>query len=182
MLEKFNYEHNCTVGLKDNETVNGQGLGEVAKMKYGFFNMSYNGCEMIAIHNSMVLLGRGSSLKEVCREMYPKCQALHGLFGSNPVALGSYYRNRKIPYRKTYGYDDFFDSLPDCKVAVLSFWNPPTKPWNGIHTVTVQYVDGRIRIYNRTNRTDHPMEYENRYDVMPNKTNFICGYLIEERR
>lgn len=180
MLQKTNYIHNCTVDLENNTVVNGQGCGKVAKMKYGFFNMSYNGCEMIAIHNSMVLLGRGSSLREVCREMYPKCQALHGLFGSNPVLLGSYYKVRHISCRQTYDYNDFFNSLSHAKVAVLSFWNPPRKPFSGIHTVTAQSVNGRIRIYNRYNNRDYPMDYENRHDMMPDKTNFICGYLLEE--
>lgn len=58
--------------------------------------MSYNGCEMIALHNSMVLRGESSSLKKVCLEMYPYCQALSGLLGSNPYLLGSFYKRRGI--------------------------------------------------------------------------------------
>ena len=105
MLQKFNYKHNLTVPLKCNTVINGQGCGEVAKMKYGLCHMSYNGCEMIALHNSMVLLGKESDLKEICREMYPKSQMLSGILGSNPCLLGSFYKRRGIAFRKTYSYN-----------------------------------------------------------------------------
>ena len=180
MLQRPNYKHNKTVGLEENTVINGQGCGKVAKMKYGFFTMAYNGCEMIALHNSAVLLGEKSSLTEVCREMYMKCQSFSGLFGSNPYLLGSFYKRRKIPYRLTLSYNDFFDSLDNVPVAVLSFWNPPSKPWNGLHTVTVQKVDGKIRVYNRYNGRDYPYDYSSREELMPNKTDFICGYLLKE--
>jgi hypothetical protein len=35
MLQRFNYKHNREVPLSDNTIINGQGCGEVAKMKYG---------------------------------------------------------------------------------------------------------------------------------------------------
>ena len=179
MLQKFNYKHNLTVPLKCNTVINGQGCGEVAKMKYGLCNMSYNGCEMIALHNSLVLLGQESDLKEVCKEMYPKSQALWGIFGSNPCLLGSFYKRRGIAFHKTYKYNDFFDNLESTPVAVLSFWNK-RKPFHGLHTVTVQLVDGKIRIYNRYNNRDVPYDYESRKELLPKKSDFICGYLIKE--
>lgn len=182
MLQHFNYSHNKKVPLDDTVVINGQGCGEVAKMKYGFFNMSYNGCEMIALHNSMLLTGRKSSLKEICRYMYPRAYGVMGIFGSNPVLLGTFYKKAGIRYRMTYDFNDFFNSLRYTPVAVISFWNPPSKPFHGIHTVTVQLTeDEKIKIYNRYNNKDFPYEYADRHEFMPDKTNFICGYLIEER-
>ena len=181
MLQKFNYRHNLTVTLKANTVINGQGCGEVAKMKYGLFRMSYNGCEMIALHNSMVLLGKCSNLKEICKEMYPHCQALSGLFGSNPCLLGSFYKRRGIPYRMTFKYDEFFNSLESTPIAVLSFWNKK-KPFHGLHTVTVQLIDGKIRVYNRYNNKDYPYDYSGRKELLPRKSDFICGYLIKEEK
>ena len=177
MLQNFNYRHNLTVPLKAGTVINGQGCGEVAKMKYGLCNMSYNGCEMIALHNSMVLLGKNSDLKEICKEMYPKSQMLSGIFGSNPCLLGSFFKRRNILFRKTYNYTEFFDSLESTSVAVLSFWNKK-KPFNGLHTVTVQKINGKIRIYNRYNNRDYPYDYESRTELLPKKSDFICGYLI----
>lgn len=179
MLQKYNYEHNLTVSLPDDEIINGQGCGEVAKMKYGFFPMSYNGCEMIALHNSLVLRGEKSSLREVCLEMYPRCQSLSGLLGSNPYLLGSFYKRRGINYRMTLRYDDFFDSLDGVRVAVLSFWCPH-KPFKGLHTVAVQKEGYRIKVYNRYNNRDYPYIYPSRAELLPHKSDFICGYLIEE--
>lgn len=177
MLQKFNYIHNCTVPLPHSTVINGQGCGEVAKMKYGLCNMSFNGCEMIALHNSMVLMGKNSDLKEICKEMYPKSQMLSGIFGSNPCLLGSFYKKRNFLFRKTYRYTEFFDSLESTTVAVLSFWNKK-KPFNGLHTVTVQAIDGKIRVYNRYNKIDYPYDYISRAELLPKKSDFICGYLI----
>ena len=177
MLQKFNYRHNCTVPLPHSTLINGQGCGEVAKMKYGLCNMSFNGCEMIALHNSMVLMGKNSDLKEICKEMYPKSQMLSGIFGSNPCLLGSFYKKRNFLFRKTYRYTEFFDSLESTTVAVLSFWNKK-KPFNGLHTVTVQTIDGKIRVYNRYNNRDNPYDYISRAELLPKKSDFICGYLI----
>ena len=177
MLQKFNYRHNCTVPLPHSTLINGQGCGEVAKMKYGLCNMSFNGCEMIALHNSMVLMGKNSDLKEICKEMYPKSQMLSGIFGSNPCLLGSFYKKRNFLFRKTYRYTEFFDSLESTTVAVLSFWNKK-KPFNGLHTVTVQAIDGKIRVYNRYNNRDYPYDYISRTELLPKKSDFICGYLI----
>lgn len=177
MLQKFNYKHNLIVPLECNTVINGQGCGEVAKMKYGLCNMSFNGCEMIALHNSMVLMGKNSDLKEICKEMYPKSQMLSGIFGSNPCLLGSFYKKRNFLFRKTYRYTEFFDSLESTTVAVLSFWNKK-KPFNGLHTVTVQAIDGKIRVYNRYNNRDYPYDYISRTELLPKKSDFICGYLI----
>lgn len=177
MLQKFNYRHNCTVPLPHSTVINGQGCGKVAKMKYGLCNMSFNGCEMIALHNSMVLMGKNSDLKEICKEMYPKSQMLSGIFGSNPCLLGSFYKKRNFLFRKTYRYTEFFDSLESTTVAVLSFWNKK-KPFNGLHTVTVQAIDGKIRVYNRYNNRDYPYDYISRTELLPKKSDFICGYLI----
>ena len=179
MLQKFNYKHNLTVPLERNTVINGQGCGEVAKMKYGLCNMSYNGCEMIALHNSMVLLGKDSDLKEICKEMYPRSQMLSEIFGSNPCLLGSFYKRRSIAFQKTYKYNEFFNNLESTPVAVLSFWNK-RKPFHGLHTVTVQLIDGKIRIYNRYNNRDYPYDYEDRKALLPKKSDFICGYLIKE--
>ena len=181
MLQRFNYKHNRDVNLPDNTVINGQGCGKVADMKYGLCHMSYNGCEMIALHNSMVLTDRPSSLQEICKEMYMKSQMMSGILGSNPCLLGSFYKKRGIKFRKTYRYDDFFDYLDKVPVAVLSFWNKK-KPFNGLHTVTVQLIDDKIVIYNRYNNKDYPYEYASRQDVLPDKTDFICGYLIEQER
>ena len=88
MLEKRNYTHNKQF-LPGDETgfINGQGAGEVAKMKYGFYHMAWNGCEMIALYNAAHLLGRHEELSDICLEMYPKSSVACGFFGSNPLVL-----------------------------------------------------------------------------------------------
>ena len=36
--------------------INGQGMGLVSKLRYGICPMSFNGCEVIAVHNALVYL------------------------------------------------------------------------------------------------------------------------------
>ncbi len=179
MLEKKNYKHNLTVPLEKNTVINGQACGEVANMRYGFFPMSYNGCEMIALHNSAVLLGKESDLKEVCLEMYRRTQSLSGLFGSNPYLLGSYFKKHSIPCKKTYSYKKFFEAINSSHVAVLSFWCSH-KPFHGLHTVAVQKKDSKIIVYNRYNNRDYPYEYESEKELLPKKSDFICGYILSD--
>ena len=80
MLEKQNYRHNLQFHPGDG-FINGQGAGEVAKMKYGFYHMAWNGCEMIALYNAAHALGRHEPLADICLEMYPKSSVACGFFG-----------------------------------------------------------------------------------------------------
>ena len=83
MLEKINYSHNKPIDIKDG-FVNGQGKGAVSALRYGFFPMSYNGCEIIAAYNFLKLEGRNAfSLAEIARDMYKEVWAFCGLLGSN---------------------------------------------------------------------------------------------------
>ena len=77
MLEKRNYKHNLQFDPGDG-FINGQGAGDVAKMKYGFYRMAWNGCEMIALYNAAHALGKHESLADICLEMYPKSSVACG--------------------------------------------------------------------------------------------------------
>ncbi len=66
----------------------------------------------------------------------------------------------------TLRYEAFFDSLDDAGVAVLSFWCPH-KPFKGLHTVAVQKVGCKIKVYNRYNNRDYPYIYPSRAELLP---------------
>ena len=138
MLEKRNYEHNKNyLPADENGFSNGQGKGEVAKMKYGFYHMAWNGCEMIALYNAAQFIGKGESLADICLEMYPQSSVLCGFFGSNPIVLDRYFRAHDIAFEKTYDYNAFFNALKDVRCGVLSFWNH-RRVFGSLHTVMVR--------------------------------------------
>lgn len=178
MLEKMNYQVNRTIRLGEG-TVNGQGVGPVSRMRYGLFPMSFNGCEMIALYNLLLLEEIGEpNLADIALEMYPRSSVLMGLFGSNPYALRPYFKRRNIKCLRIIPRDKFFKKLDDAKYGVISFWNAK-HPFKGIHTVCVEKIENGYRIYNRSNRKDVPVDYST-VDEVVDKSRFICGYCLEK--
>ena len=180
MLEKRNYAHNRTIDLKSaypDGYINGQGVGAVAGMMYGFYHMAWNGCEMIALYNAMVALGRPADLAEISLEMYPKSAVAWGFFGSNPLVLDRYFKAHGIPCQKTYRFDSFFDALPLHRCGVLSFWNH-RRVFGSLHTVMVKWQDGQIVEYNKSNGRAYPVPHDTR-SLITSKKLFIVGYLLD---
>ncbi|MBQ4245158.1 MAG: hypothetical protein II702_09610 [Clostridia bacterium] len=177
MLEKRNFKVNKTIDL-GRGTVNGQGCGPVSKMRYGLFPMSYNGCEMIAIYNFLLLEGmENPGLAEIAREMYPKSGVLLGVFGSNPYLLHKYFDKRHIFIDRFFNLDKFFDHLRYSKYGIISFWNAH-HPFKGLHTVCVEKTDEGIIVYNRSNKKEEPVLYKD-YHEFVDKARFMCGYLLK---
>ena len=52
LINRYNYEQNLRCHIKD-EMINGQGMGEVSKLRYGLCRMSFNGCEVISVYNAL---------------------------------------------------------------------------------------------------------------------------------
>jgi hypothetical protein len=179
MLEKRNFAHNKQFTPGDESGfINGQGTGEVAKMKYGICTMAWNGCEMIALYNAAHLLGRHEELRDICLEMYPQSSVLWGFFGSNPLVLDRYFKAHEIPFEKTYDYNAFFNALPDCRCGVLSFWNR-RRVFGSLHTVMVRFDKDRGLLveYNKFNGKTVPVPHDVR-SLVTVKHLFIVGYLL----
>lgn len=177
MLERKNYYHNVLIDLPD-DYLNGQDAGELSKLKYGLYSVGWNGCEMIAIYNAARDLGIKTTFPRVCYEMYPKSEIMAGFFGSNVCVLGKFFDERNVPYTKTWDYNTFFNELPHCRGGILSFWNH-RRVFSSLHTVMVKYIDGKIVIFNKSNKRTEPVPVESRHDVTREKF-FIVGYLFEE--
>ena len=149
----------------------------MSNLRYGFFSMAWNGCEMIALYNAMVALGRPADLAEISREMYPKSSVAWGFFGSNPLLLDRYFKAHDVPFQKTYRFDAFFDALPDHACGVLSFWNA-RRVFGSLHTVMVKREGDRIIEYNKSNGRAYPVPHDTRFLVTCKKL-FIVGYLLD---
>ncbi len=179
MLEKKNYEVNKNIDL-GTEPINGQGCGKVSLMRYGAFPMSYNGCEMIAIYNFCILekLPHGT-LADICLEMYPKSGILWGVFGSDCFRMKSYFKKRKIEYKRFLKRNSFFDELNKTTYGIITVWNS-INIFKGIHTVCVEKLtNGNIRVYNRSNKKTQPCEFKT-VDEITQKCCFICGYTLKK--
>ena len=176
MIERFNYKKNVTID-PGKGTLNGQGKGALATCRYGFFPMSYNGCEIIALYNIRYLLGIPEELCNIAKEVYPYGHAFCGVFGTWPFAIGKYLKDNHIPYIYDKEYGDFSKTFSSGKYAVITFWNAH-HPFKGIHTVAIENVPEGVKVYNKTNSATEPVVVESLDGYMDAKR-FICGYTVK---
>ncbi len=122
--------------------INGQACGAVSKFRYGICPMSFNGCEVIAVHNALVWLGKPQKLANVafCMERF---RSFMGLFGCDPRKIGkalSYFGAENVRSRET-----------EVKSAyIVVFWTK--KPFlSSIHTVFCVRTDSGTEVYNSSN-------------------------------
>ena len=173
MIEKFNYKYNKSIFL-DNNILNGQGIGNLAKCRYGLFPMSYNGCEIIAVYNFRWLIGIPVSLCDIAKEIYPYGNAVMGLFGTMPQALNKYFKDNDISACKENDFYKFRKEFDSKKYGIVSFWNT-NSIFHGLHTVAIEKTSEGIIVYNKSNRIAHSVVYKS-LDYYIDADRFICGY------
>lgn len=139
--------------------INGQALGDVSKLRYGLFPMSFNGCEVIAVCNALEYLGIAVPIETVCRYMRKYCVLL-GLFGCNVYRIG-----RAL---KHFGADCVrIESAEDSEAFIISSWTG--KPFlSSIHTVFCVNEGQRIRVFNRYNRCPDEKCYDSAERIFDN--------------
>ena len=126
--------------------INGQGLGEVSKLKYGLFPMSFNGCEVIAVYNALKYLGKSFDIYEVLRFMKRYCM-FFGLFGGNIYCLDKALKHFGTESEKS-------KSFSACKAFIISSWTDK-RFLSTVHTVFCVRTTNGIRVYNRYNNCPH---------------------------
>ena len=138
---------------------NQRGKG-ICLYRVGLYPASYNGCEVIAVHNALVMLGKESSLDKEIR-LFQRCGAVigSGVFGSNPYLLGRIFRKIGIGYEKV-GLKEI-----DNGIYIISYWNRKA-PINGLHTVAANAKDGDVKIING-----------GKFENITEKA-FICAYKL----
>lgn len=141
---KANYEHNCACEFSD-RMINGQGMGDISKLKYGFFCMSYNGCEVISVYNALRYIGKPQPLQEIAFYL-EKYRVLFGLFGCNVYRIGKALKKFGAEYER-------ISEVGDTPAFIISFWTGK-RFRSSLHTVFCIRENGRIKIYNRYNNCD----------------------------
>lgn len=139
--------------------INGQALGDVSKIKYGLFRMSFNGCEVIAVCNALEYLGSKITVERVSRYMRRYC-VLFGLFGCNVYCIGRALKHFGADCRRV-------RSAEDAKAFIISSWTG--KPFlSSIHTVFCVNEGGSIRVYNRYNSCPTEKYYDSAEKIFAN--------------
>lgn len=151
-----------------NRLINDQHGTTGHRFAYGLYPAHRNACEVIAVHNAKVLLGRESTLSRTAADFQAAGAMIgYGLFGSSPRAIGRVLRRSGIAYERI-GLAD----MTRQGVYILSFWNN-RRPWGGLHTVAVRY-DGR-------HYTTYNLKGQGAVTTLPPAMyarHFICGYYL----
>lgn len=170
--KKYNLRHNTerTEQVPFGEMINGQALGRVSKYRYGLCPMSFNGCEVIAVHNALVYLNKPRPLGEIAFYM-ERFKSLFGIFGCNPYKIGKALANFGANHVRTKNADG-------AEAFIVTFW---TKiPFlSSIHTVFCVRNDKGITVYNRANRCPGTRTYGKIEDFI-GKRKPITLYIIEK--
>ncbi|MBQ0038731.1 MAG: hypothetical protein KBS74_08705 [Clostridiales bacterium] len=116
----------------------------VSRLRYGRKRMAWNGCEVIAVYNAMVLLRRQVSLSAlVTRFQLCGAMVLLGYFGSMPAAMGTVLRRSRIPYTTVRSPA----ALQSPGLYIVSYWTG--RRWRShLHTVALTYDGRRWTAYN----------------------------------
>lgn len=140
--KKYNYAHNMGRTLPE-RMINGQGVGDVSRLRYGICPMSFNGCEVISVYNALRYIGKPQPLQEVAFFL-ERYKVLLGFFGCNVYRLGKALEHFGAEYERIKIPADSDEAF------IVSFWTGK-RFLSSIHTVFCVRERGRIRIYNRYN-------------------------------
>lgn len=122
--------------------INGQGLGFVSKLRYGICHMSFNGCEVIAVHNALVYMNMPQKLTDIAYYM-ERFRVLMGFFGCNAFSLGRALKHFGADYERV-------PSAEGAEAFIITFWTK-TPFLSSIHTVFCIRTSNGIKVFNRYN-------------------------------
>lgn len=168
---KYNLRHNKerSQSPEFGKMINGQGLGLVAKFRYGICHMSFNGCEVIAVHNALVYMEKSRPLPEIAFYM-ERFRMLFGFFGCNPYGIGKALRHFGVECDRS-------KTAEDAKAFIVTFWTK--RPFlSEIHTVFCVRTAHGIAVYNRYNNCP-TVRYCRKIGELTGKYKPITIYIIE---
>lgn len=151
--------------------INGQGLGEVSKLKYGLFPVSFNGCEVIAVCNALEYLDIPHNIHDLLKYM-KRYSVLLGLFGCNIYCLGNVLKYFGAEYEKV-------KSADNAEAFIISAWTG--KPFlSTIHTVFCVCQADKIKVYNRYNNFPSEKIYNSSEDIFGGNRPLVIYKLREK--
>ncbi len=181
-LSEENYRYNRERDIV-NTVINDQGSGKetgVDQLKIGLASMGDCGCEVIAVHNALALLGKKCSLADIEREFEIEGAMTKvpfvpiGKYGSNPYALKRMLKQFGLNAERVSKYT----VLNQSGLYLYSYWNYGGL-MKGLHTITVKNDNGNFELYNYGDmgvRTMDPYLWDERF-----WKRFIIGYRITEK-
>jgi len=134
----------------------GQHLPPLNDLPYGAYTVGWCGCEVIAVYNLLLTLGKPVPFPEVAAALERRGLLLNGLGGTHLGAARRYLQSAGVDTEmlnasRASDYDGAFASAP---AALLAYWTGTDLKnrdgsWNMLHTVAVAHASGGgITVYN----------------------------------
>ena len=171
MITENNYRYNMNLYKESfyGKFINGQAVDYVSGMRYGICRMSFNGCEVIAVHNALVYMKKPRPVYEISGYM-EKFRMLAGFFGCNSHRIGNALRHFGIEYGKS-------RRIGKSEIFIVSFWTG-RRFLSSIHTVFCIRNRNGILVYNRYNNCPDVVLCRNNTEIAEQKK-IIAVYTIK---
>ncbi len=171
IIAKNNYRHNIIESQKfpSGQMINGQAVSSVAEMRYGLCHMSFNGCEVISVHNALVYLKKPVPLCEIAFYM-ERFRVLSGIFGCNVFKVGKALEHYGVEFTRS-------KEIGSAEIFIVSFWTGK-RLLSSIHTVfCIRTADG-INVYNLYNNCPDVRKLKNNDEISVSEK-IIAVYVIK---
>ena len=113
-------------------------------VKYGFKDMAYSGCEIIAVINALHSMGKDMSKKEVVELISyfeENGSFAWGILGTSPRALVNYfdyYTDYKIDYTTTTDYSEIEKIGERSDTIIVTLYNEKDDLSRAVHTINIE--------------------------------------------
>lgn len=118
------------------------------------YTMAYGGCEIIAVYNALLSLGKelsGSELAELISRFERKGAVWGGMWGVTPQSLKPYFKKLGYEVKKTWSRREKpINRLgEESNTLIVTFYNNGGDVFDGIHTVNISKdAEGKFHVHN----------------------------------
>ena len=172
---KKNKEYNDQFMIND-FVINGQGCGDIAKMKFGCKNLSWSGCEVIAVYNTIKLLGDSARIQDVVYYYDNGHDWANGIFGVEPKHISDLLTDSNEGYNYNVTKHEAnnlssFDNMNLNEGAYILSWR--NEDGVTIHTMAIYMnSEGNLSVYNYSNGSTKTRNYES-FSAMEDDNNGV---------
>lgn len=108
-------------------------------ISYGRSDMAYAGCEIIAVYNALISLGRRADLQELIRDFEQDGMVLSGRFGTAPLAIRDHLMKKGLKVRTSLDPKEYDELAADSDVSILTLYNDGRSIFQKIHTICITH-------------------------------------------
>ena len=111
------------------------------QLRFGKTDMAYAGCEVIAVYNALLSLGRSADLCELISIFEKRGSVLEGRFGTSPYALYRYLVKTGLEAAFSFRRKEFEKLAAESRVFMITYYNDAKDIMQQIHTICVTKDD-----------------------------------------